>query len=84
MNTAKPIIIKKQGLSGIWLLPLVAALVGGWMLYQNMLEKGVEVSIIFNDAAGIKEGKTQIIYKGVRIGLVKTVHISPNLQQVKG
>jgi len=83
MNTAKPIIMKKHWLSGIWLLPLVAALVGGWMLYQNMLEKGVEISIIFNDAAGIKEGKTQIIYKGVRVGLVKTVHISPNLQQVK-
>ncbi len=80
---AKPIIIKKHWLSGIWLLPLLAALIGSWLLYQNMLEKGIEISIIFNDAAGIKEGKTQIIYKGVRIGLVKAVHISRNLQQVK-
>ncbi len=83
MNITKPVVIRKPWLSGIWLLPLLSALVGGWVLYQSMIEKGLEISILFDDAEGIREGKTPIIYKGVRIGVVQEVHISKNLQQVK-
>ncbi|NOR79755.1 MAG: MCE family protein, partial [Methyloprofundus sp.] len=82
MNKTKPVVIRKPWLSGIWLLPLLSALVGGWVLYQSMVEKGIEISILFDNAAGIREGKTPIIYKGVRIGVVREVHISKNLQQV--
>lgn len=83
MNTAKPIVRRKPWLSGIWLLPLLSALIGGWVLYQSMLEKGIQISILFDNAAGIREGKTPIIYKGVRIGVVREVNISKNLQQIK-
>ncbi|MDF1582466.1 MAG: MlaD family protein [Methyloprofundus sp.] len=83
MNLTKPVITKKHWLSGIWLLPLVAALIGGWTIYQSINEKGIEISIVFDDAEGIREGKTPIMYKGVRIGVVKKVDISANLQQVK-
>ncbi len=83
MNTSKPIVTRKTWLSGIWLLPLISALLGGWAIYQNMTEKGIEITIIFADAAGIREGKTSIIYKGVRIGVVQEVLMSNNLQQVK-
>jgi len=83
MNLTKPVITKKHWLSGIWLLPLLAALMGGWTIYQSMNEKGIEISIIFDDAEGVREGKTPIMYKGVRIGVVKKVDISANLQQVK-
>jgi len=83
MNLAKPVITKKHWLSGIWLLPLLAALMGGWTIYQSMNEKGIEISIVFDNAEGIREGKTPIMYKGVRIGVVKKVDISANLKQVK-
>ncbi len=83
MNLTKPTIIKKHWLSGIWLLPLVAALIGGWTIYQSMNEKGIDILIVFDHAVGLREGKTPIIYKGVRIGVVKKVDISQNLQQVK-
>lgn len=76
-------VTKKVWLSGIWLLPLLSALIGGWVIYQSMIEKGVEISILFNNAEGIREGKTAIIYKGVRIGVVRGVEISSNLQQIK-
>ncbi|NOQ63196.1 MAG: MCE family protein, partial [Methyloprofundus sp.] len=82
MNKTKPVVTRKPWLSGIWLLPLVSALVGGWVLYQSMVEKGIEISILFNEAAGISAGKTQIMYKGVKIGMVREVEISKDLQQV--
>ncbi|MCF7971323.1 MAG: MlaD family protein [Methylococcaceae bacterium] len=83
MNLTEPVITKKNWLSGIWLLPLVAALMGGWTIYQSMNEKGIDISIVFDSAEGIREGKTPIMYKGVRIGVVKKVDISENLEQVK-
>ena len=83
MNITKPVVIRKPWLSGIWLLPLLAALIGGWVMYQSIIEKGIVISIQFDDAEGIREGKTPIIYKGVRIGVVRAVQISKNLQQVK-
>ena len=83
MNITKPVVIRKPWLSGIWLLPLLAALIGGWVMYQSIIEKGIVISIQFDDAEGIREGKTPIIFKGVRIGVVREVQISKNLQQVK-
>ncbi len=79
----KPVVRKRHWLSAIWLLPLISALLGGWAIYQNMQEKGIEISILFQDAAGIREGKTAIMYKGVRIGMVKKIHMSDDFKQVR-
>lgn len=83
MTVTKVNIVKKHWLSGIWLLPLVGALMAGWIVFQNFQEKGIEISIIFEDAAGITAGKTLLMYKGVRIGLVKSVQMSDNFKQIK-
>jgi len=83
MTGTKVKVTERHWLSGIWLLPLIAALMSGWVIYQNALEKGIEISIIFNDAAGVRAEKTQIMYKGVSIGVVKSVNMSDNFKQVK-
>ncbi|MDC9728188.1 MAG: MlaD family protein [Methyloprofundus sp.] len=83
MTVTKVNIVKKHWLSGIWLLPLVGALMASWIVFQNAQEKGIEISIIFEDAAGITAGKTLLMYKGVRIGLVKSVQMSDNFKQIK-
>jgi paraquat-inducible protein B len=76
-------IVKKHWLSSIWLLPLVAALISGWIVYQQFQEKGSEISIIFEDAAGITAEKTLLMYKGVRIGMVKSVQLNENFKKIK-
>ena len=32
---------KSKGFSPVWVIPIVAALVGGWMVFQNLLEEKV-------------------------------------------
>lgn len=67
----------------IWLVPLVAALIGGWLAVQAVLERGPTVSISFQSAEGLEAGKTQIRYKDVKIGVVKKISLSSDRSRVE-
>ena len=60
----------------VWLVPIVAALIGGWIAVKTILDKGPTVTITFKTAEGLEAGKTKIKYKNVDIGEVRTIHLS--------
>jgi paraquat-inducible protein B len=60
----------------VWLIPLVAALVGGWLAIKSVLDRGPVITITFKTAEGLEAGKTKIKYKDVDIGLVESVVLS--------
>jgi paraquat-inducible protein B len=62
----------------IWVVPIVAVLVGGWLAVKAILERGPVITITFKTAEGLEAGKTKIKYKDVEIGVVKTITLSPN------
>jgi paraquat-inducible protein B len=66
----------------VWIIPIVAALIGGWLAVKAILEKGPTVTIAFATAQGIEAGKTKIKYKNVDIGEVRTVTLSDDDKQV--
>jgi paraquat-inducible protein B len=66
------------GISLIWLVPLIAVLIGGWLAVQAILEKGPTITISFKTGEGLEAGKTKIKYKDVEIGTVKRVVLSPD------
>src|SRR5499433_2112809 len=66
----------------IWVVPIVAVLVGGWLAVKAVLERGPVITITFKTAEGLEAGKTKIKYKDVEIGLVKTVSLSPDRKGV--
>ena len=74
---------KSHGLSVIWLIPLIAVIVGSWLAYRTISEKGPEVLIIFNQAEGLEPGQTRIKYKDVDIGKVKSITLSRDLRKVQ-
>ncbi|MDH4360793.1 MAG: MlaD family protein, partial [Nitrospirota bacterium] len=73
---------KKRGLSIVWIIPVVAAIIGGWLIYKTISEKGPTVTMTFEDGSGLEAGKTKIKYKSIDIGTVKSVHISLDLSRV--
>ncbi len=73
---------KKGGFSIVWIIPIVAALVGGWLAYKTISEKGPTIRISFSDSAGIEAGKTKIKYKSVEAGVIKDVEMAEDLSQV--
>jgi paraquat-inducible protein B len=71
--TQEPAIKKRRGISAIWTLPLIALCICGWLLYSSYKTAGVEITIHFDNANGITPGKTQVMARGIPIGLVRQV-----------
>jgi paraquat-inducible protein B len=66
----------------IWLIPIVAVLIGGWLAVKTILEKGPTITITFKTAEGIEAGKTKVKYKNIDIGDVKAVNFSKDLESI--
>ena len=66
----------------MWVVPVVAALVAAYLVYDQVREFGPKVTIRFKDGSGLKAGRTPIQYSGVRIGEVKDVKLSDDLHDV--
>ncbi|AUH50964.1 mammalian cell entry protein [Chromobacterium sp. ATCC 53434] len=62
----------------VWLIPAVAALIGGWLAVHAILARGPTITIVFQSAEGIEAGKTRIKYKDVDVGEVTSVKLSPD------
>jgi len=65
-----------------WVVPLVAAIVAGHLVYEHFRELGPMITIAFIDAAGVKPGQTEIRYRGVPIGEVQRVDLSDDRGRV--
>ncbi|QQS53687.1 MAG: MCE family protein [Candidatus Competibacteraceae bacterium] len=76
------VVEKRRGFSIVWLIPLVAALIGAWLAYKTLSEQGPIITLTFREGTGLEAGKTKIKYKALDVGVVKTVRFSPDLSQV--
>lgn len=76
------VVARRRSFSLVWLIPLVAVLIGGWLVVKALREKGPEITIAFRSAEGLEAGKTKIKYKDVMIGLVEEISLQPDLSGV--
>ena len=60
----------------IWLVPLIAVLVAGWMVYDSWSQRGPEITIVAKDADGLEAGKTKVKARNVDIGGVTNIKLS--------
>ncbi|GAB3680903.1 intermembrane transport protein PqiB [Salinisphaera aquimarina] len=63
-------------MSPVWLIPLGAALIGAWLIYQNIVSKGPEITLAVATADGIEAGSTQVKVRSVEVGHVTQVHLA--------
>ena len=73
---------RRISFSIVWLVPLVAVLIGGWLVFKALSEKGPEITITFKSAEGLEAGKTKIRYKDVELGQVTAIKLSKDLSEV--
>lgn len=66
----------------IWIIPLVAAIIGGWLVYKVYSEKGDIITLTFQSAEGIEIKKTPIRYKDVTVGKVIDIELDQSLDKV--
>ena len=83
-STPEAIVRTKKGFSFsiVWLVPVVAALIGGWLVYKAFSEKGPTITITFETAEGLEAGKTKIKYKDVEVGQVESIDLVKDLSHV--
>ncbi|WP_339731852.1 MlaD family protein [uncultured Pseudomonas sp.] len=61
--------------SAIWVLPLIALLIGGWLGWRAYNEAGIEIQVTFETGEGLQAGKTEVIYKGMSIGKLTAMEL---------
>ncbi len=66
----------------VWVVPIVAILVGGWLLYQNFFTHGPTATIRFETAEEIYAGKTEVRCRSVKVGIVRKILLSDSLDSV--
>lgn len=67
--------------NSIWLVPLIALLVAGWMLYQNWSSQGPVITLIASNADGLEMGKTKLKSRNVDVGRVIDIRLSPDYEK---
>ena len=80
---AKPKIAHRRRISSVWIIPIVALLLAGWLVWKNSIAKGPLVTITFETAEGLAAGKTEIRCRSVKIGEVETVNLNSGLNGVE-
>jgi paraquat-inducible protein B len=75
-------IAERQRPSVVWLIPLIALLVGGFVAWRVLSARGPEITIAFASAEGLQAGKTMIKFKDVEVGIVDEVTLEKDLSGV--
>jgi len=73
---------KRSRVPVVWIIPIVAALVGVGIVVQKYLSEGPTIRITFPSAEGIEAEKTLIKYKDVEIGKVTHVNLTDNYSRI--
>jgi paraquat-inducible protein B len=74
---------KRRGVSLVWLIPIVAAGIGGYLAYHTITSQGPTITIYFQTADGLEAGKTKLRFKSVEVGFVESVLLRPEKPQVR-
>lgn len=83
--TSQPLIPPTRNsrkLSLVWVVPIVAVLLGGWLVFRHIQSRGPLITVHFKTAEGIEAGKTELRSRSVRVGLVESVSLADDLKGV--
>lgn len=73
---------KRWRFSLVWLIPLIALIIGLSLFAKAIIEKGPTISVSFRTADGLQAGKTTVRYKEVDIGLVRRIDLAKDRSHV--
>lgn len=74
--------LKRSRISLIWLIPLVAVVIGAYLGWRTIAERGPLITITFQTADGITAGQTHVRHKAVDLGTVESTRLSRDMSHV--
>ncbi len=81
-ETPQATISNRRKLPAIWIIPLIAFVLGIWMVLNFYLTRGPQITITFSTAEGIEADKTKIKALNIDVGVVEGVKLNPDLESV--
>jgi paraquat-inducible protein B len=62
----------------MWLIPLVAVAIGGWLAWDTLSKRGPKITLSFESAEGLQAGQSQVKFKDIVLGTVKSLDLTPD------
>jgi paraquat-inducible protein B len=73
---------RKSRWSLIWAIPVVTALIGAWLAWSTLSERGPLITISFETAEGLQANQSHVRHKDVDMGVVQKITLAPDLKRV--
>jgi len=71
-----------SGFSPIWIIPIVAVVIGLYLVYQLVSQTGPTITITFKEGYGVEVGKTKVKFKDIEVGSVSDVSLTKDMSGV--
>ena len=66
----------------IWIIPIVAIAIGGWLAWNTLSKEGPTITISFDSAEGLQAGQSQLKFKDIVLGTVQSLDLTPDHSRV--
>src|ERR1700760_793999 len=73
---------RSRRLSIIWIIPLIAVAIGAWLAWDTLSKVGPTIRIAFDSGEGLQVGQSQLKYKDIVFGTVKSLELAPDRTHV--
>ena len=66
----------------VWLIPLVAVVIGGWLAWTTLSKRGPTITLMFESGEGLQAGQSLLKFKDITFGTVQSLDLTPDHQHV--
>src|SRR6266568_9201583 len=73
---------RSRRISVIWVIPLVAVAIGAYLAWDTLSKEGPTIKISFDSGEGLQAGQSQLKYKDIVFGTVKSLELAPDQTHV--
>jgi paraquat-inducible protein B len=73
----------KRRLPLIWAIPVVTVIIGAWLAWSTISQRGPLITITFETAEGLQANQSHVRHKDVDMGVVQKVSLTHDLKRVE-
>ena len=73
---------RSRRFSIIWIVPIVAVAIGAWLAWDTLSKEGPTIKVAFDSGEGLQAGQSQLKYKDIVFGTVKSLELAPDRTHV--
>jgi paraquat-inducible protein B len=82
-NLGRSGIRRRRRFPVIWAIPVVAIAIGAWLAWDTLRKEGPRIVVTFDDAEGLTIGQSQLKFKDITLGTVKSLDFTQDRRHVQ-